>query len=69
MVPGQLEIIKLLSKSEEEFSSLCFFPVTIAIYTISGFENNNRRKIFILLKGIISPVNNFFIHSPPAEML
>jgi hypothetical protein len=67
MATGQPNLVKLLSKSEEEFCIFFIFPITKVVSPISGFENDKLRKIFILQRGFISPVNNFFTHSPPDE--
>jgi hypothetical protein len=67
MATGQLILIQFLSESEEEFCSLFFYPLTTIVYLIPGFKNKNPGKIFIFRKGFISPVNNFFTHSPPDE--
>jgi hypothetical protein len=50
MAAGQINLIQFLTKSEEKFLSLSLSPLTIGIFTIFGFENNNRREIFIFQK-------------------
>jgi hypothetical protein len=59
MAAGQINLIQLLSVSEEEFCPLLFFPFTKGVSPVPGFEDKHQKEIYILPKRIIYPVNNF----------
>jgi len=46
MAIGQIKLSELLSRLEEEFSSLSFFPLTIAIYSVCRFKKQPERNLY-----------------------